>query len=86
MKNKHKKCQLLLLCSPHNPTGRIWIKEEMDQIIKICKKYQVKIISDEIHMDIQLRDRKHIPLLSYIHEYDELIQQLHLVKHLIHQD
>ena len=42
----------------------------MDQIIKICKKYQVKIISDEIHMDIQLRDRKHIPLLSYIHEYD----------------
>ena len=44
----------------------------MDQIIKICKKYQVKIISDEIHMDIQLRDRKHIPLLSYIHEYDEL--------------
>ena len=67
-----QECQLLLLCSPHNPTGRIWTKEEMDQIIKICKKYQVKIISDEIHMDIQLRDRKHIPLLSYIHEYDEL--------------
>ena len=67
-----QECQLLLLCSPHNPTGRIWTKKEMDQIIKICKKYQVKIISDEIHMDIQLRDRKHIPLLSYIHEYDEL--------------
>ena len=67
-----QECQLLLLCSPHNPTGRIWTKEEMDQIIKICKKYQVKIISDEIHMDIQLRDRKYIPLLSYIHEYDEL--------------
>ena len=67
-----QECQLLLLCSPHNPTGRIWTKEEMDQIIKICKKDQVKIISDEIHIDIQLRDRKHIPLLSYIHEYDEL--------------
>lgn len=32
-----QECQLLLLCSPHNPTGRIWTKEEMDQIIKICK-------------------------------------------------
>lgn len=35
-----QECQLLLLCSPHNPTGRIWTKEEMDQIIKICKKYR----------------------------------------------
>lgn len=67
-----KECKLLLLCSPHNPTGRIWTKEEMDYIVTICKKYNVKIISDEIHMDIQLRDRKHIPLLSYINEYDEL--------------
>ena len=67
-----KDCKLLLLCSPHNPTGRIWTKEEMDYIVTICKKYNVKIISDEIHMDIQLRDRKHIPLMSYINEYDEL--------------
>lgn len=67
-----KECELLLLCSPHNPTGRIWTKEEMDQIITLCKKYNVKIISDEIHMDIQLRDRKHIPLLSYIKDYSEL--------------
>lgn len=67
-----RECKILLLCSPHNPTGRIWTKEEMNQMICICKKYGVKIISDEIHMDIQLRDRKHIPLLSYIDEYDEL--------------
>ena len=67
-----RECKILLLCSPHNPTGRIWTKEEMNQMIRICKKYGVKIISDEIHMDIQLRDRKHIPLLSYIDEYDEL--------------
>ena len=67
-----RECKILLLCSPHNPTGRIWTIEEMNQMIRICKKYGVKIISDEIHMDIQLRDRKHIPLLSYIDEYDEL--------------
>lgn len=67
-----QECQLFLLCSPHNPTGRIWAKEEMIKIVDICKKNKVKIISDEIHMDIQLQERKHIPLLSYADKYDEL--------------
>jgi len=65
-------CQILLLCSPHNPTGRIWSHKEMKQMIDLCKKYNVKIISDEIHMDIQIQDKKHLPLLKYINEYDEL--------------
>ena len=56
---------LLLLCSPHNPTGRIWSDEEMHRMIQICKKYQVKIISDEIHMDIRIKDAKHHPLMKY---------------------
>lgn len=67
-----KDCQLLLLCSPHNPTGRIWTTEEMDNIISICKKYKVKIISDEIHMDIQVKEKRHTPLLKYISQYKEL--------------
>ena len=41
-------------------------------MIDICKKYHVKIISDEIHMDIQIQDRKHQPLLKYFNQYDEL--------------
>lgn len=65
-------CQILLLCSPHNPTGRIWSHEEMIRMIELCQKYQVKIISDEIHMDIQIKDKKHTPLLKYINKYDEL--------------
>lgn len=65
-------CQILLLCSPHNPTGRIWSDNEMRKMIELCKKYNVKIVSDEIHMDIQIRDKKHTPLLKYISEYDEL--------------
>lgn len=65
-------CTILLLCSPHNPTGRIWKKEEMDKIIDICQKYQIKIISDEIHMDIQLKDHRHIPLLTYYPQYHQL--------------
>ena len=60
---------LLLLCSPHNPTGRIWSDEEMHRMIQICKKYQVKIISDEIHMDIRIKDAKHHPLMKYYDEY-----------------
>ena len=67
-----KEVQLLLLCAPHNPSGRIWTEEEMGKMITLCKKYGVKIISDEIHMDIQLRKNKHIPLLKYIDQYDEL--------------
>lgn len=67
-----EEAEILLLCAPHNPTGRIWTKDEMDTIVSLCKKHHVKIISDEIHMDIQLRDNKHIPLLSYINEYKEL--------------
>lgn len=65
-------CTLLLLCAPHNPTGRIWTDEEMSKMVAICKKHNVKIISDEIHMDMHLRDHKHIPLLKYLNEYNEL--------------
>lgn len=67
-----KDCQLLLLCSPHNPTGRIWSDEELTQMIEICKKYNVKIISDEIHMDIQIKEAKQRPLMRYLNEYEEL--------------
>ena len=43
---------LLILCNPHNPTGRVWTREELTEIISICRKNGVKIISDEIHSDI----------------------------------
>ncbi|MEG0360784.1 MAG: PatB family C-S lyase [Longicatena sp.] len=67
-----KTCTILLLCSPHNPTGRVWTQAEMEKMVTLCKKYKVKMISDEIHMDIQLRENKHLPLLNYISLYDEL--------------
>ena len=71
-KKQLQDAQILLLCAPHNPTGRIWTDQEMMTMIQLCQKYQVKIISDEIHMDIQIGDRKHIPLLKYFHQYNEL--------------
>ncbi|WP_050636892.1 MalY/PatB family protein [Candidatus Stoquefichus sp. SB1] len=69
---KAKNCQILLLCSPHNPTGRVWSQEELHKIIDICKKYQIKIISDEIHMDIILTNRKHQPILKYLTQYEDM--------------
>ncbi|MBT8343833.1 MAG: PatB family C-S lyase [Sulfurovum sp.] len=50
--NKAKEAKLFLLCSPHNPTGRVWSEEELEKIIEICLENDVLIISDEIHADI----------------------------------
>jgi aminotransferase/cystathionine beta-lyase len=44
--------KLLLFCSPHNPTGRVWKKEELERVGNICLKNNIKIISDEIHFDL----------------------------------
>ena len=70
--NKASKCTLFLLCSPHNPTGRIWSKEELSKIIDICQKNHLKIISDEIHMDLQLKTIKHTPILNFYTKYPDM--------------
>ncbi|MEK3889372.1 MalY/PatB family protein [Bacillus sp. FSL K6-3431] len=58
----HTKTKVLLLCSPHNPTGRVWKKEELERIVHLCNQYDVYIISDEIHMDIIHEGNTHIPI------------------------
>jgi len=63
-KHKAKEAKLFLLCSPHNPTGRVWNKDELIQIIDICLSYDVLIISDEIHADI-VYDKVHHMLGSF---------------------
>jgi cystathionine beta-lyase len=45
----------LLLCSPHNPVGRVWTEEELERIIKLCDSYGVLLISDEIHGDLIMK-------------------------------
>lgn len=44
--------KVMILCNPHNPTGRVWRKEELDHVLKIADRHNVTIISDEIHSDI----------------------------------
>lgn len=63
-KIKQYNIKLFLLCSPHNPVGRVWSKNELDKIIEICKKYNVFIVSDEIHSDF-VWSKNHTCLLKY---------------------
>lgn len=69
---KDYKVKLFLLCSPHNPVGRVWTKKELDKIIEICKKYNVYIVSDEIHSDFIWKGN-HICLLYYSDYQDNII-------------
>lgn len=69
---KIKTVDTLLLCSPHNPTGRLWTFEELEKMVTLCKKYNIVLISDEIHMDMNLTHRKHIPILKFVSKYSRL--------------
>lgn len=53
--------KIMILCSPHNPVGRVWSKEELHQIGEICKRNHVLVISDEIHSDIVFHGMVHTP-------------------------
>ncbi|AFC32486.1 class I and II aminotransferase [Paenibacillus mucilaginosus 3016] len=56
--------KLLLLCSPHNPGGRVWEREELLRLGELCLRYGVTVVSDEIHCDLALSGHKHIPFAS----------------------
>ncbi|MCM1253781.1 MAG: pyridoxal phosphate-dependent aminotransferase [Clostridium sp.] len=56
--------KLFLLCSPHNPVGRVWTKEELLRIADICIKYHVIVVSDEIHEDFVYEGFCHTPFLN----------------------
>ena len=58
------KTKLLFLCSPHNPVGRSWKREELHQILDVCLKNNIIVFSDEIHSDLVYEPNKHIPFAS----------------------
>lgn len=61
---RHPKTKMLLLCSPHNPVGRVWTRDELTKVRELCAKYDVLILSDEIHWDIVYPGHKHLPIAS----------------------
>ena len=61
--------RLFLLCSPHNPVGRLFTREELTTLAGICERHDVVICSDEIHCDLILdEDKRHIPTATLSHE------------------
>jgi len=57
-----------ILCSPHNPVGRVWTKNELLEMARLCLKYDVLILADEIHADLVFRQHTHIPIASLSEE------------------
>lgn len=67
-KLKHENVTVFLLCSPHNPVGRIWQRNELETMLDLCKKYGVHVIADEIHHDFEMPGHKHIPAASIFND------------------
>ncbi|MBN2213736.1 MAG: PatB family C-S lyase [Bacteroidales bacterium] len=59
-----KRVKMIMLCSPHNPTGNVWKYRDLEKLAEICIENQILILSDEIHSDLIFRGSKHIPLAS----------------------
>lgn len=53
---------MLLLCSPHNPVGRVWEVQELQSLLELCQHYGITVLSDEIHADLTYRGSKHTPI------------------------
>ena len=69
---KCKSSRVLLLCNPHNPTGRVWTAEELSRIMEICERYSIAVISDDIHMDITYRQTT-IPIFNLSNKVQKVI-------------
>ncbi len=61
--------KMLILCSPHNPCGRVWTREELVKIGEICLRHHVLVISDEIHFDLIMPGYEHIVFASISEEF-----------------
>lgn len=70
-KMKDEQVKMLLFCSPHNPIGKMYSKEELEKIAALCLKYNVILVSDEIHMDFELFNHQHIMSASISKEIEQ---------------
>jgi cystathionine beta-lyase len=61
---KETGAKMLILCSPHNPVGRVWNREELERIEAVCAEHEAMVVSDEIHADLVFRPYRHTPFAS----------------------
>lgn len=72
LEEKLKNAKMFIVCSPHNPMGRVWNHEEIEKIISICKKHDVLILSDEVHADF-VWDEAFVSYGTYFKDYENII-------------
>ena len=60
----HERARLMLICNPHNPGGRVWTRYELTRVAELCRKYGVRVVSDEIHCELTLYDNEYVPFGS----------------------
>ena len=63
--------KLYVFCSPHNPGGRVWTKEELTKVADLCQKHGVLLVSDEIHQDLALYGNKHVSMNTISDAYKD---------------
>lgn len=69
----HPQCKVVFWCNPQNPTGRMWTEEELRKAAAIMEKYDLWVVSDEIHCDLIRCGRRHIPMAKVMTDYPKLI-------------
>ena len=67
---------MLVFCSPHNPSGRVWTQSELQQVADFCVKHNLILVSDEIHHDLVYAGQKHIPMTNAAPEISDRLVML----------
>ena len=71
--NKASQAKVLLLCNPHNPTGRLWTRDELGRIAQIARRHDLAVISDEIHNEIPRPGTSYTPMASVMPDVISLV-------------
>jgi len=69
-KASDRRTRMLILCSPHNPVGRVWSRSELDRVASICAQHDVFVLADEIHADLVLAPHDFVPFAEAAENHD----------------
>ena len=70
-KKRGENVRAMIFCSPHNPVGRVWQRDELLKLLRLLKKEDIYLLSDEIHSDLVYSGNQHLPVLKLLLENDE---------------
>lgn len=69
---RREQVRMLIHCSPHNPVGRVWTREEQLELLALCRRHGVFLLSDEVHQDLLLGGNRHYPMCGFP-EYTDMV-------------